>query len=233
MPDLARRLTAELLGTGTLVAAVVGSGIMAERLAGGNQALALLCNTLPTGAILVVLITVLGPISGAHLNPVVTLAMALKRRLPGLEGAGYAAAQILGGVLGTMSAHLMFDLPLVTLSGTARDGVGQWVGEVVASFGLLATILGCLRFNPAAVPRAVGLFITSAYWFTSSTSFANPAVTVARALSDSFAGIAPADVPAFIFAQVTGALLATLVFGWLIGAPATARASPALAPSRG
>ena len=165
--DPPRRLAAELLGTGTLVAAVVGSGIMSERLAGGNQALALLGNTLPTGAILVVLILILGPVSGAHLNPVVSVAMRLRRELPTPECLGYVTAQVLGGVLGTMSAHVMFDLPLLGFSETARSGLGQWTGEFLASFGLLATILGCARFKPDAVPYAVGLFITAAYWFTS------------------------------------------------------------------
>jgi glycerol uptake facilitator-like aquaporin len=214
--DLPRRLAAELLGTGTLVAAVVGSGIMAERLASGNLAIALLGNTLPTGAILVVLILILGPVSGAYLNPAVSAVMALRRALPPAEALAYALAQILGGVLGAMTAHLMFDLPLILPSDTARTGLGQWAGELVATFGLVATILGCLRFQPTAVPYAVGLYITSAYWFTSSTSFANPAVTIARALSDTFSGIAPADVPAFIVMQLAGAVLASLVFGWLL-----------------
>lgn len=222
--DLPRRLTAELLGTGTLVATVVGSGIMAEKLAGGNVAVALLGNTLPTGAILVVLIIVLGPISGAHMNPAVSAIMALRRALPPGEALFYVLAQTLGGVLGTMTAHLMFDLPLILPSDTVRSGVGQWAGELVATFGLVATILGSVRFQPSAVPYAVGLYITAAYWFTSSTSFANPAVTIARALSDTFAGIAPADVPAFVVMQFAGGVLAMLVFDWLL-APATRSAA--------
>lgn len=213
--DLPRRLAAELLGTGTLVCAVVGSGIMGERLAAGNTALALLGNTLPTGAILTVLILILGPISGAHLNPVVSLALARRRAIPSSEAAAYALAQMLGGIAGAMTAHLMFDLPLVQFGSTARTGLGQWTGEVVATFGLLATILGCLRFVPQAIAPAVGLYITAAYWFTSSTSFANPAVTLARALSDTFAGIRPIDLPAFWLAQLAGAMAAVAVFGWM------------------
>jgi glycerol uptake facilitator-like aquaporin len=216
--DLRRRAVAELLGTGTLVAAVVGSGIMAERLADGNVALALLCNTIPTGAILVVLILILGPVSGAHLNPAVSTAFFVRRDLPAREAGVYILAQIAGGVLGAIAAHVMFDLPLLQLSATTRAGFGQWAGEILATFGLLATILGCVRFKPDAVPYAVGLFITSAYWFTSSTSFANPAVTIARALSDTFAGIRPLDAPAFITMQLLGAVAATLIFGWLFRA---------------
>ncbi len=214
--DLARRATAELLGTGTLVVTVVGSGIMAERLAGGNTALALLGNTLPTGAMLVVLITVLGPVSGAHLNPAVSLVLRLRGTLEAAALAPYLLAQALGGLLGTLVAHLMFDLPLLQLGTSPRTGVGQWAGEAVATFGLVATILGCLRFRPEAVPVAVGLFITAAYWFTSSTSFANPAVTLARALSDTFAGIRPIDLPGFWVAQLAGATAALAVFGWLL-----------------
>ena len=179
--DLRRRLTAEFLGTGTLVCAVVGSGIMGERLAGGNTALALLGNTLPTGAILTVLILILGPISGAHMNPAVSLAMARRRELPAGEAVAYAVAQMAGGIAGASTAHLMFDLPMIQLGSTVRTGLGQWIGEFVATFGLLATILGCLRFARAAITPAVGLYITAAYWFTSSTSFANPAVALARA----------------------------------------------------
>lgn len=226
--DLRRRLVGELLGTGTLVCCVVGSGIMAERLAGGNTALALLGNTLPTGAILTVLILVLGPVSGAHMNPTVSLAMAWRGSLSAREAGAYALAQMLGGILGAVTAHLMFDLPLVQLGSTVRTGLGQWTGELVASFGLLATILGCLRFAPAAVAPAVGLYITAAYWFTSSTSFANPAVTLARALSDTFAGIRPIDLPAFWLAQTVGAMAAVLVFGWILEGrvpPASRRAS--------
>jgi glycerol uptake facilitator-like aquaporin len=205
---LAQRLAAEVLGTGFLLATVIGSGIMAERLAGGNQALALLCNTLPTGAILVVLITIFGPISGAHLNPSVSLVFALRKDMSWNECAAYVVAQIVGGILGTLLAHAMFELSFFQISATARTGLGQWIAEVVAVFGLILTILGCLARNAAAVPMAVGLYITAAYWFTASTSFANPAVTIARSLSDTFAGIAPTDVPAFIGAQIIGALLA-------------------------
>jgi glycerol uptake facilitator-like aquaporin len=212
---LGRRLVAEALGTGLLVACVVGSGIMAAKLAGGNQALALLCNTLPTGAILVVLITILGPISGAHLNPAVSAALALRRELPPSELLAYVLVQIAGGIVGSVLAHGMFDLPLMQASVTVRTGMGQWLGEITAAFGLLLTIFGCIRFNATAVPWCVGLYITAAYWFTSSTSFANPAVTIARGLSDTFAGIRPIDVPAFIVAQLMGALAASVLSGWL------------------
>ena len=212
---LSRRLAAEALGTGLLVACVVGSGIMAAKLAGQSAALALLCNTLPTGAILVVLITVLGPLSGAHLNPVVSAAFTLRRELPPAQLLSYVLAQIAGGVAGSSLAHGMFDLPLLQFSVTARTGVGQWLGETTAAFGLLLTIFGCMRFNPKAVSWCVGLYITAAYWFTSSTSFANPAVTIARGLSDTFAGIRLTDVPAFIVAQVIGAFAASWLAGWL------------------
>jgi len=205
---LVQRLGAEGLGTAFLLATVIGSGIMAERLAGGNQALALLCNTLPTGAILVVLITIFGPISGAHLNPAVSLVFALRKEMPWNESSAYVVAQIVGGILGALLAHAMFELPFFQISATVRTGLGQWIAEVVAVFGLILTILGCLARNAAAVPMAVGLYITAAYWFTASTSFANPAVTIARSLSDTFAGIAPTDVPAFIAAQMIGAVLA-------------------------
>jgi glycerol uptake facilitator-like aquaporin len=215
MPSLAQRVFCEWLGTAFLLAAVVGSGIMAQRLAGGNGAVALLCNTLPTGAILAVLILVFGPLSGAHLNPAVSLAFALRGALPWPTAAAYVAAQIFGGLAGVWTAHLMFELPLLQLSVTARTGPGQWFAEAVATFGLLLTILGCAARTPAAVPYAVGLYIVSAYWFTASTSFANPAVTVARALSDTFAGIAPAGVLAFIAAQIAGMLVALAVAGWL------------------
>lgn len=214
--DLPRRLVAEALGTGLLLATVLGSGIMAERLAAGNVAIALLGNTIPTGAILVVLITIFGPISGAHFNPAVSLVATLRRELPAAVLLGYVLAQVGGGILGAWLAHLMFDLPVLMWGVKARTGLGQWVGEVIATFGLVATILGTVRFRPDAVAWMVGLYITAAYWFTSSTSFANPAVTVARALSDSFAGIAPIDVPAFVVAQLVGALLATALFGWLL-----------------
>ena len=209
-----RRLAAEALGTGLLVATVVGSGIMAQSLT-QDTALALLGNTLPTGAILVVLITTLGPVSGAHFNPVVTMVFALRRDLAVGLALAYVAAQICGGVLGSWLAHAMFSLPILEVSQKARTGTGQWLAEGVATFGLLAAILGGVRFRAEAIPWLVGLYITAAYWFTASTSFANPAVAIARAFSDTFAGIRPADVPAFILAQVIGALLAAAVFGWL------------------
>jgi glycerol uptake facilitator-like aquaporin len=215
MPSLSQRLGAEALGAAFLLAAVVGSGIMAQRLAGGNLALALLGNTLPTGAILVVLILILGPVSGAHFNPVVSLAFALRRELPWPDAAAYIAAQAIGAIVGVWAAHLMFELPVWQFSTTVRTGPGQWFAEFVASFGLLLTIFGCAARAPAAVAYAVGLYITAAYWFTASTSFANPAVTVARSLSDTFAGIAPVDAPAFILAQVIGGALAVVVGGWL------------------
>ncbi len=209
-----RRLAAEFVGTAFLLATVVGSGIMAERLAGGNVALALLGNTIPTGAILAVLILVFGPISGAHFNPAVTLAFLIRRELTVPMAAAYVAIQVAGGLFGTMTAHLMFDTPLLQLSVNQRAGLGQWTGELVATFGLVMTILGCLRVRPDAVPYAVGLFITAGYWFTSSTSFANPAVTVARCFTDSFSGILPADAPAFIVAQFVAAGAAAVVMGW-------------------
>jgi glycerol uptake facilitator-like aquaporin len=214
-PSLAQRGVAECLGTAFLLAAVVGSGIMAARLAGGNGALALLCNTLPTGAILTVLILMLGPISGAHFNPAVSIAFALRGQLPARTVSLYIGAQVLGGIVGVWTAHLMFELPFWQISGTARTGEGQWLAEAVATFGLLLTILGCGARTPSAVPYAVGLYITAAYWFTASTSFANPAVTIARALSDTFAGIAPAGVIAFIAAQLLGMLAAVLLGRWL------------------
>ncbi len=214
--DLNRRLAAEALGTGLLVATVVGSGIMAAKLAGGNTAIALLGNTIPTGAMLVVLITILGPISGAHFNPVVSLVMTLRGELAKAELLPFVVAQVLGGCLGTLAAHAMFDLPLLQLSTTARTGTAQWIAEAIAAFGLLATILGCLRARPDFVPTAVGLYITAAYWFTASTSFANPAVTIARAFTDTFAGIHPAHVPAFAVAQLLGALAGWAVMSWLL-----------------
>jgi glycerol uptake facilitator-like aquaporin len=214
--DLNRRLAAEALGTGLLVATVVGSGIMAAKLAGGNMAIALLGNTIPTGAILYVLITVLGPVSGAHFNPAVSLVMVWRSELPRSELLPYAIVQIVGGCIGTLTAHAMFDLPLWQLSATPRTGAAQWLAEFVAAFGLLVTIIGCVAVNKAAVATAVGLYITAAYWFTASTSFANPAVTIARALSDTFAGIAPAHVPAFIVAQIAGAIAGAAVAGWMV-----------------
>jgi glycerol uptake facilitator-like aquaporin len=212
---LSRRAAAEFLGTAFLLAAVVGSGIMAAKLAGGNGALALLCNTLPTGAILAVLILIFGPVSGAHFNPVVTLAFVFRRELPIDTAAIYLAAQVTGAIVGAWAAHLMFELPLIQISVTARVGLGQWLAEAVATFNLLLTIFGCLAGARAATPYAVGLYITAAYWFTASTSFANPAVTIARSLSDTFAGISPSGVPAFIAAQFAGALAATLLATWL------------------
>ncbi len=215
MASLPRRACAEALGTAFLLAAVVGSGIMAQKLAGGNGALALLCNTLPTGAILTVLILIFGPMSGAHLNPAVSAAFALRGELPWRVAALYVACQLVGGIVGTLAAHLMFELPLWQLSATVRTGHGQWFAEAVATFGLILTIFGCLSCSQAAVPYAVGLYITSAYWFTASTSFANPAVTIARSLSDTFAGIAPAGVMAFVVAQLAGMLAAVIVSRWL------------------
>jgi glycerol uptake facilitator-like aquaporin len=216
MPDpLSRRLFAEALGTAFLLATVIGSGIMAERLAGGNVALALLGNTLPTGAILVVLILVFGPISGAHFNPAVSLAFALRGEFAWSELVPYIAAQLTGCILGVFAAHAMFELPIVQISLHARSGPGQWFAESVASFGLMLAIFGCVARTPHAGPYAVGLYITAAYWFTASTSFANPAVTVARALSNTFAGIAPAGVPAFVVAQLVGTLAAVAVASWL------------------
>jgi glycerol uptake facilitator-like aquaporin len=216
MPSLARRIFAEWLGTAFLLAAVVGSGIMAERLAGGNLALALLCNTIPTGAILAVLILIFGPVSGAHFNPAVSIAFALRGELPWPIAAGYIVAQIIGAIAGVWMAHLMFELPVWQFSITSRAGTGQWLAEAVATFGLLLTIFGCAGKTPAAIPYAVGLYITSAYWFTASTSFANPAVTIARSLSDTFAGIAPSGVVAFIGAQLAGMLVAVIVSKWLL-----------------
>ena len=211
-----RKLIAEWLGTFSLLATVVGSGIMAERLADGNVAIALLGNTIPTGAILVVLITIFGPISGAHFNPAVTLSFLLRREIA-LTAAGlFVLAQIVGGVFGVFAAHIMFDNPLLDPSTTNRTGLGQWAGEFVATFGLVGTILTCLRVRPDFVPMAVGLYITAAYWFTSSTSFANPAVTIARGFSDTFAGINPAHVFAFVAVQLVAAALATLFFGWFL-----------------
>jgi glycerol uptake facilitator-like aquaporin len=213
--DLPRRLTAEALGTGLLVATVVGSGIMAETLT-RDVALALLGNTLPTGAILIVLITILGPISGAHFNPAVTLVFTLKGDLPGRDATLYVAAQIAGGIAGTMVAHLMFALPLIAFSLKTRTGGPQWIAESVAAFGLVATILAGIRFQRDAVPWLVGLYITAAYWFTASTSFANPAVAIARSLTNTFSGIRPADLPGFIIAEVSGALVALLLMSWLL-----------------
>ena len=213
--DLPRRLAAEALGTALLVATVVGSGIMAETLT-KDVALALLGNTIPTGAILVVLITILGPISGAHFNPAVSLVFTLKGDLPAREALLYVAAQIAGGVAGTLVAHLMFALPLIDVSLKMRSGSAQWFAEGVAAFGLIATILAGIRFQRSAVPWLVGLYITAAYWFTASTSFANPAVAIARSLTNTFSGIRPQDLPGFIVAELAGAVFGLLFMLWLL-----------------
>ncbi len=210
-PPLGRRLAAEGVGAFFLFACVIGSGIMAANLAQGNDAVALLANTIATGAILFVLITMLGPISGAHMNPAVTLVAAGRGELRWLDAALYILAQLAFGILGAWAAHLMFDLPTLQVSLKARTGLGQWFGELIATFGLILTILGTVRHRREWVPASVALYITAAYWFTSSTSFANPAITVARSLSDTFTGIAPADVPLFVLAQITGAAAAALL----------------------
>ena len=215
MPTLARRVFSEALGTAFLLAAVVGSGIMAQRLAGGNVALALLCNTLATGAMLAVLILIFASTSGAHFNPAVSLAFALRGEIAWTIAGVYVVAQVIGAIGGVWVAHLMFDLPLWQVATTIRTGPGQWLAEAIAAFGLLLTIFGCVRAAPGAVAYAVGLYITAAYWFTASTSFANPAVTIARSLSDTFAGIAPAGVLAFIVAQVLGSVAAVVMARWL------------------
>jgi glycerol uptake facilitator-like aquaporin len=215
--DLPRRLVAEAVGTALLVATVVGSGIMAEGLT-KDVALALLGNTLPTGAILVVLITIFGPISGAHFNPAVTLVFALKRELTPREALFYVVAQVAGGIAGTIMAHAMFALPLLDASLKMRTGGAQWLAEAIAAFGLVVTVLAGVRFNRPAIPWLVGLYITAAYWFTSSTSFANPAVAIARSLTNSFSGIRPSDLPGFIVAEFCGALAALVLMGWLLRA---------------
>jgi glycerol uptake facilitator-like aquaporin len=218
MPEpapLGRRLAAEGIGSFFLFACVIGSGIMAANLSGGNDAVALLGNTAATGAILFVLITMLGPISGAHMNPAVSLVAASRGELPWPEAGAYMLVQLAFGILGAWAAHLMFDLPTLQLSVKARTGLGQWTGEAIATFGLILTIIGTVRHRPQWVPASVALYITSAYWFTSSTSFANPAITVARSLSDTFAGIAPADVPGFVVAQLIGAAGAAILARWL------------------
>jgi glycerol uptake facilitator-like aquaporin len=230
-PPLAQRLGAEFIGAALLLATVIGSGIMGARLAGGNEALALLGNTLPTGAILVVLITMLAPVSGAHFNPAVTGAFYLRGDIGGRDGALYVVAQIAGALVGVVAAHAMFELPLWQAGVKIRSGPGQWLAEGIATFGLLLTILATLRARPAAVPMSVGLYIIAAYWFTASTSFANPAVTMARAFSDTFAGIRLDDVPAFIAAQLVGAACGLLVARWLFassrqGAVAAGDAQP-------
>ena len=215
MASLTRRLTAEALGTALLLAVVIGSGIMGERLSDGNDGVALLANTLATGAGLVVLITVFGPISGAHFNPAVTLVMLLRREILPRHALAYVAVLIAGALIGAFAAHAMFDLPLLQTSLKLRDGPALAFSEALATFGLIATILGTIRYRPDMVAACVGLYITAAYWFTASTSFANPAVTIARSLSDTFAGIAPASAPAFIGAQIVGALAAWALMGWL------------------
>lgn len=214
--SLSRRLAAEFGGTALLLATVVGSGIMAERLAAGNVAVALLGNTIPTGAILVVLITALGPVSGAHFNPAVTLAFLIRREIRVSTASLYLLAQVVGGIIGTLAAHAMFEEAMWQLSDHTRTGPAQWLSEVVATFGLVGTIFAALRWRPDGVAWMVGLYITAAYWFTASTSFANPAVTLARALTDTFSGIRPIDAPAFIIAQCVGAVLATLALTWLL-----------------
>jgi glycerol uptake facilitator-like aquaporin len=214
-----RAILAEALGSALLFATVIGSGIMAERLAGGNVAIALLGNTLATGAILFVLITMLGPVSGAHMNPAVTLVMRLRGLIRSDTAIFYIAAQLFGGIIGVWLTHLMFDVPVLQVSTKIRTGAGQWAGEAIATFGLLLTILGTARMLPDAVPTSVALYITAAYWFTSSTSFANPAITIARSLSDSFAGVAPACVPAFIAAQLVGAIAANFVADAIFARP--------------
>ena len=215
--DLKRRLAAEAVGTAFLLATVVGSGIMGETLAGGNVAIALLGNTIPTGAILVVLILMLGPISGAHFNPAVTLSFLVQGKVAAGDAVAYVIVQIAAAILGAWTAHLMFEEPVFMVSEKIRTGGGQWVAEIIATFGLVATIIACIKHRADAVPYAVGLYITAAYWFTASTSFANPAVTIARTLTNTFSGIRPADAPLFMVCQIVGALLATWVFAWLLG----------------
>lgn len=221
---MSRALFAEALGSFLLFATVVGSGIMAQSLASGNVAVALLGNTLATAAMLFVLVTMLGPISGAHFNPAVTLVFALRREIAGGLALAYGAAQLGGGILGVWTAHLMFDLPILQWSATARTGMGQWAGEAVATFGLVLTILATRAARPDWVPVSVALFITAGYWFTSSTSFANPAITLARSLTDTFAGIAPADVPGFVLAQLAGGLMAMGAAGMLLASDRSAEA---------
>ncbi len=217
-----QQLAAEFIGTAFLLATVVGSGIMAENLAGGNVAIALLGNTLPTGAILVVLITMLGPISGAHFNPAVTVAFALRKEIGTSKALAYIAVQIGGGLIGVFIAHMMFDIAVLQWSETIRTGPSQFLSEVVATFGLVFTIFATLKVRPQAVAMGVGLYITAAYWFTASPSFANPAVTIARGFSNTFAGINPADVPLFILAQIAGAVLAWAICQWLLASSAAA-----------
>lgn len=225
--DLPRRVTAETLGTAFLLASIVGSGIMAERLAGGNGALALLANAIATGAALVALLLTFGPISGAHFNPAVTISDAILGGMPWREVPAYVVGQITGAFAGVAVAHVMFDQRAIVFASThARSGTAQLFSELVATFGLLGVIWGCARSRPSAVPFAVGSYITSAYWFTASTAFANPAVTIARAATDTFAGIRPGDAPAFVIVQLAGAVGATFLFRWLVPTPATPHAGP-------
>ena len=219
---MTRRLAAEFVGTAALLIAVVGSGIMAEQLAAGNVAVALLANAVATGAALVVLITVFAPLSGAHFNPAVSLFFALRGELPWQDAGRYALVQTIAAVIGVWLAHLMFEMPVLQVSTHLRDGPAQWLAEFIATFGLLLTIAGGLRAAPASIPMLVGLYITGAYWFTASTSFANPAVTIARSLTDSFAGIAPSSAPGFIAAQVLAVAIAAPTLRWLFAKPATA-----------
>lgn len=226
----AARILAEGIGSALLLATIVGSGIMATKLADGNVALALLCNALPTGAMLVVLILIFGPVSGAHFNPVVTLALALARRFPWRDCAPYIAVQLAGAVFGVWAAHMMFEVPVLQLSATARTGPGQWLAEAIATFGLVLTIFGCISRAPASTAMAVGLYITAAFWFTASTSFANPAVTIARALTDTFTGIRPVDVMPFIVAQCVGASIGAMAAALLWPMPVEREASAAAPP---
>ncbi len=223
--DIRRRIAAECLGTAILLAAVVGSGIMGETLSAGNNAVALLGNTIATGAILTVLILIFGPLSGAHFNPAVTLSFLIQGKIKSGHAVFYILTQILAGLLGVLAAHVMFDLPLAQLSTNERNGAGQWLSEAIATFGLVLTILSCVRFRPEAVAYAVGLYITAGYWFTASTSFANPAVTIARAFTDTFSGVDLTNVPPFIVAQLAGATLATFLFKWLNGVGETRKIS--------
>lgn len=215
VPSISRQLAAEAAGTMLLLATVIGSGIMAERLAGGNAAVALLGNTIPTGAILYVLITIFGPVSGAHFNPAVTLAFAIRRQITAPHALLFIVMQVGGGLCGAMLAHLMFEMPVLQLSQNMRSGGAQWLSEFVATLGLLTVIFGGLRWRPDSVPMLVGLYITAAYWFTASTSFANPAVTIARSFTDSFSGIMPAHAPGFIVAQLAAACIAPAILGWM------------------
>jgi glycerol uptake facilitator-like aquaporin len=230
--DLPRRAAAEFLGTWLLVATVVGSGIMAENLAGGNTAIALLGNTLATGAILVVLITIFGPISGAHFNPAVSLVFLAAGELPIASFLLYVLVQLAGAIAGTITAHVMFDLPIVQASEHVRSGASQFISEVVATFGLIATILGCRRFRPDSVPVAVALYVVAGYWFTASTCFANPAVAIARSLTDTFSGIRPIDVPWFVLAEMIGAMVAAVMLRWLLAARSSAARPTEPAPVR-